>query len=58
MGRVFDRISQYISLIVGKVVLLSLFRLIKVALTRKIFISVNEAVPQVKTTGDTKSRYT
>ena len=32
-----------------------LFRLIKVPLTRKLFILVNEAVPRVKTNGDTKS---
>ena len=33
MGRAFDRTSQYISLIVGKVVLLSSFCLIKVPLS-------------------------
>ena len=31
---------------------------IKVPLTCKIFILLNEAVPRVKTDGDTKSRYT
>ena len=30
----------------------------KVPLTCKIFILLNEAVPRVKTDGDTKSRYT
>ena len=30
----------------------------KVPLTCKIFIFLNEAVPRVKTDGDTKSRYT
>ena len=34
------------------------FQTLKVPLTHKIYISVNEAVPGVKTTGDTKSRYT
>ena len=32
--------------------------IIKVPLTCKIFILLNEAVPRVKTDGDTKSRYT
>ena len=34
------------------------FFLLKVPLTCKIFILLNEAVPLVKTDGDTKSRYT